>query len=396
MTGVPADQGVGVEGPNNGYPLENTGSPGELDGDLNTPNDSDFSNEVTTGFDASVLQFKITLTAPGFLSIRFVHATDEHPQFSLSEFNDTPLVFIGDENGQDLENIITFINASGVETTLTLDDLKNCGLLVENLVAPAPASLQTSPHANVNTTLHFDHEFGGFTKPLVRENKCILAPGTYTIKIVVQDVDDDAIDSATFFEENGLKLFSFLLGDLDLEGDVDVIDFGIFADHFGQTGNVGYLDGDLDNDGDVDTIDHGIFADHFGETGGNANFCADFDRDNDVDGADHLIWQRNFGLNQCASRANGDADADGDVDGDDRDIWQTEAISSRPSGLCGCVPAQHVQGGGGAALAALPAGAAQAAAIPTPSPNHPLDLDGDNDLDANDIELFLLQKAAAE
>ena len=167
--------------------------------------------------------------------------------------------------------------------------------------------------------------------------------------------------------------------------------------NFGQPGTFGYVEGDLDNDGDVDIIDFGLLADHFGEIGGNKNYCGDFNRDGALDAADQAIWQQFNGLTQCASRFEGDADRDGDVDNDDLTALNNAEVGKPSTGLCGCDSVQHLQGGsGGAALAALPAGAAQATAIPTPSLNHPLDFDQDGDIDADDIGLFLQLKAATE
>lgn len=51
-------------------------------------------------------------------------------------------------------------------------------------------------------------------------------------------------------------------GDFELDGDVDIIDFGHFGDNFGTMG--GYADGDLTGNGVIDIIDFGILADNFG------------------------------------------------------------------------------------------------------------------------------------
>jgi len=57
-----------------------------------------------------------------------------------------------------------------------------------------------------------------------------------------------------------------LFGDFEPDGDVDIIDFGVFADAFGSTGgDANYFAGaDSEPDGDVDIIDFGAFADNFG------------------------------------------------------------------------------------------------------------------------------------
>ena len=57
-----------------------------------------------------------------------------------------------------------------------------------------------------------------------------------------------------------------LFGDFEPDGDVDIIDFGVFADAFGSTGGDGNYNpaADSEPDSDVDIIDFGKFADNFG------------------------------------------------------------------------------------------------------------------------------------
>ena len=57
-----------------------------------------------------------------------------------------------------------------------------------------------------------------------------------------------------------------IFGDFEPDGDVDIIDFGLFADAFGSvTGDANYdVLADSEPDGDVDIIDFGLFADNFG------------------------------------------------------------------------------------------------------------------------------------
>ena len=57
-----------------------------------------------------------------------------------------------------------------------------------------------------------------------------------------------------------------LFGDFEPDGDVDIIDFGVFADAFGSTSADGNYNAAADSepDDDVDIIDFGVFADNFG------------------------------------------------------------------------------------------------------------------------------------
>ena len=55
-------------------------------------------------------------------------------------------------------------------------------------------------------------------------------------------------------------------GDLDGDGDVDIVDLSILLAHFGAVGNVLATEGDLDSDGDVDIGDLSTMLANFGNT----------------------------------------------------------------------------------------------------------------------------------
>jgi hypothetical protein len=57
-----------------------------------------------------------------------------------------------------------------------------------------------------------------------------------------------------------------VVGDLDADRDVDVLDFGVFTAGFGMTSGATYFDGDFDGDGDVDVLDFAVFATGFGSS----------------------------------------------------------------------------------------------------------------------------------
>ena len=436
---------VGMEGPNNGFAItqitSDAGGPngfqsdnvnaGEASFRLQTSPDDDFVNLVRSANvsgDATVLQCDITLSAPGFLRLSFVMASDENPAWidpnnPLGDFNDSMGIFVRKNTPIAIpyENIATLI-VNGVEQSMSLQELVACGapIFFNNQVVPAPTGILSSlgngvgefrtsdhgfdtnndtfnlPDDNVN---YYNHEFGGFSKKLTRETPCVLGPGEYAVKIVIQDVFDLNVDSGVFLAEDSLKLFAFLPADFNLDGMVGAADLSILSSNWGAS-NVGFVGGDADCSGLVSGGDLNILLNSWGATGGNIHFCADFDRDSDVDGADFLTWQRNTSLSQCASKFEGDADRDGDVDSDDLAIWQAER-GGTPSGLCGCESVEHLQGGG-AALLAQPNVEAKAVpipgafSIPAPTPNHPLDTNQDGNIDKDDIELFLKLKAATE
>lgn len=386
-TSSPLGRGVGVEGPNNGIGPGGF-NPGEIGQNVGTPVDSDFAaaTGLPGGGDAAVLQFQVEMTLPGFLSNQAVFGSDEYPVYIEQPFNDSFAILI---NG---ENVATLIKQGSV-LPFSLQDVQLCSqLFKENDVAPAPPELVGSLHAIPGAPL-YDVEFGGFTTPLTFETCDVLAPGTYTIKIVVQDVSDTNVDAGLFIPANSLKLYSFLQADFNLNGQVSGDDFLIWQRNTSAT-DATFTQGDANGDGLVNGTDLNILFAHWGQTGGKRNYCADFDRDNDVDGDDFLTWQRHVGMTECASRAEGDADGDGDVDGDDLAIWELESGTPFPSGLCGCTPVQQAftAGGGGAAsgLALLPEKEALA------QTGHPADTDDDGDFDLDDLKYWMKFYGVAE
>lgn len=125
---VPTGRGIGIHGPNNGLKLTATGNNGEVSRDNGTPTDSDFvaaiGGSASSGGDAAILTYQINMASPGYLTARFVHASDEFPAWTLGTFNDSTAIFI------DGENIVLFRgqhNGQVVEGPLTLASLASCG-----------------------------------------------------------------------------------------------------------------------------------------------------------------------------------------------------------------------------------------------------------------------------
>ena len=57
-----------------------------------------------------------------------------------------------------------------------------------------------------------------------------------------------------------------LIGDLDLDGDVDFFDYIATSNNFGETEGMRFQDGDMDGDGDVDFFDYVTVSNHFGDS----------------------------------------------------------------------------------------------------------------------------------
>lgn len=236
----------------------------------------------------------------------------------------------------------------------------------------------------------YDHEFGGFSVPIIKESQ-LLNCGTHTIKLVIQDVSDSVVDSALFIESHSLQTFPFCKGDFNLDGHVDSADYVIWrnnAYHIMTGAKV--TDGDGDGDGDVDSADYIVWRANYGCVG-NGEFSADFNRDGKVDSADYVIWRDNEGLADCADRFLGDADGDGDVDQDDYNIWRSQ-FGSGASGSS-FAASTNMEGGLIAELTELSTeatGALQTVDDTLKDVFLPLDGDADHDgdFDADDLPII--------
>jgi hypothetical protein len=356
-----AGSGVGVQGPNNGFPLSSFFLPppapgqtpinaGEVSFITNKPRDRDFRED----------------------------------SWAESQF----------------QNIATLKSPGEPDTPMSLRDVRNCGptMFRSNQVAPAPDvdlipqkqvfDFPTSEHGfDTNEDSfnrpndgvpYYNHEFAGFSKKLTRETPFALAPATYTIKIVAQDLDDRKVDSAVFLENGSLKLFNLRQGDYNGNGVVDAADYVVWRDNLGSTESHFYQ-GDGSGDGVVDNADYGLWVANFG-LAGNKDFCSDFNRDGLVNDADTTIMSPYYEqLGECASRFEGDADGDGDVDSCDLDIWGYEQSNGTPAEPCAC--AQQLAGGGEMMLALT---SSELAELKSQFPQS-ADMDGNGTVDEYDI-----------
>lgn len=362
---IPPSLDVGLQGANNGFPIElffQNGQPipnheGEVSKRLQDSDfgDSDFrsvhSTLPNTGGDPAVLQFEITQNVPGFLRVSFVFGSDEYPGWIQGQWNDTIVILVKGPTtppGSPGQNLATFVR-NGTVNNFSLHALEGCPqLFLKNKMAPESlAAFPTSQH-NIPDANYYDHEFGGFSNVLTRETAMPLAPGTYTVKFVIEDIGDRQVDSALFIPTGSLKLFPLNQGDYNGDGVVNSSDYSVWRSHYGMS-PASFSDGDGNGDGTVDTADYVIWRAHRNETG-NPNLSADFDRNGCVDGDDFLAWQRFAGMTDCASRFEGDADGDGDVDNDDLGIWQAQV----GSGNCGTAPLSAMSSNSSASLTSDP------------------------------------------
>jgi len=82
-----------------------------------------------------------------------------------------------------------------------------------------------------------------------------------TFSAMVFDVET-AGEGATLMGDFPIPL---LMGNVDLDTDVDLDDLGILAGNYGTSGGTSWGTGDLDQDGDVDLDDLGLLAGNYGE-----------------------------------------------------------------------------------------------------------------------------------
>ena len=391
-----AGRGVGVQGPNNGYrinnvPMENHDGEIGLQIQASGTIDADFdravfgSNLANIGPDSSdpvVLQFEVQTEYPAYLRISTVFGSDEYPHYIQEDFNDSFAMLIKKSTAANTtyENI-AILNDHGALKPFSLQAIFLCGApqFIENQVAPEPATFLTSLHAIKNGGSYdssaplYDHEFGGFTALRTWETACPYPPGTYTVKIVVHDVIDGIVDAGLFIKGDSLKAYTFDFADLD--GDVDGGDYSILYANWQECGKK-FTEGDANGDGCVNEDDYDILVAAYFNTGTNRDLKFDFNRDNVVDGTDFLIFQQNvtpLGV-FCRSRFEGDADGDGDVDSDD-----LPPSGSTAPAVTGCGEhGGHMRSGGGDELIH-----GESAVY-----NESADLDQDGDVDFDDVKLF--------
>ena len=155
--------------------------PNQSDGwsfDFSRPGDGDLSLIVgAETFDAAVLEFDVVPVA-NTMSIRFVFASEEYPEFVDSDFNDVLAIYVNGVNCANYNGRPVAINS--------INENVNASLFVAN-------------YGTVHNT-----EFDGFTVPL----DCVAAvtPGVLNhVKIAIADTSDGIYDAAVFLAGGGMR-----------------------------------------------------------------------------------------------------------------------------------------------------------------------------------------------
>ena len=153
----------------------------------------------------------------------------------------------------DVSDDVVIAPAAGLEIELTEPFLT--GFLTVDGNAALAGSLDfgllgTSPfEAGVFTLMTYDSHAGTFGS-VTDLNAYVTGDGL--------DYGPDALTLTTDYD--------LLIGDLDLDGDVDFFDYIATSNNFGETDGMRFQDGDMDGDGDVDFFDYITVSNHFGDS----------------------------------------------------------------------------------------------------------------------------------
>lgn len=146
--------------------------------DNSRPGDADLSGIVAADtYDAAILEFDV-VPVSNTMSIRFVFASEEYPEFVDSEFNDVFAIFVNGVNCANFNGRPVAINS--------INENVNSTFFVPNYTGAR------------NT------EFDGFTVPL----DCVAAvtPGVANhVKIAIADTSDPIYDAAVFLSAGGMR-----------------------------------------------------------------------------------------------------------------------------------------------------------------------------------------------
>jgi uncharacterized repeat protein (TIGR01451 family) len=202
-TGVALVTGVATTapGPNN-TGSKSTGSAIQVtdDPEIVQVTGSSIGHPENAEFDVTSISFDV-VPQGNILGIKFVFGSEEYNEYVCSIYNDAMGIFVK-ING-------TYTNIAKVGSSdLSINQI-NIGAAGNAFVVPAqsaPCNLTNSAYFINNPANSANLQYDGFTKPI--EAQYAVTPGTtYSLKIVIADIGDAALDSAVFVN----KISSYLL-----------------------------------------------------------------------------------------------------------------------------------------------------------------------------------------
>lgn len=153
-------------------------------------------------YDASILEFDFVADG-NKIEFNYVFASEEYPEFVLSEFNDVFGLFISGPgiNGTFTNNAMNIATIPGNNGEVAINNVNNgpdgLGFNASNPQYFKDNGTGSNP---AGTTIRYN----GFTVPLAAEADVIPCE-TYHIKIAITDVGDDWLDSGIFLEGNSFS-----------------------------------------------------------------------------------------------------------------------------------------------------------------------------------------------
>ncbi|MCI0491319.1 MAG: aspartyl protease family protein [Planctomycetes bacterium] len=106
------------------------------------------------------------------------------------------------------------------------------------------------------------------------------------------------------------------IGDYNGNGNVDIADYNLWRDAFGQEG--ASLAADGNGNGAIDAADYTIWRDHF--EAASVPVPGDYNRNGTVDAADYTVWRNSLGAEGSSLAADGNGN--GSIDADDYLVWK--------------------------------------------------------------------------
>jgi hypothetical protein len=128
----------------------------------------------------------------------------------------------------------------------------------------------TTPLATLTSRVSIAYAAGAWTGTGVTSNAALAAASSDTrTGIAIATATDLGVFDGTYdgqtIVSDGVILKYAIVGDSDLDGKVNTLDFNLLAGNFGGTTDIRWMKGDFDYDADVDSVDFNALAANYGK-----------------------------------------------------------------------------------------------------------------------------------